>query len=134
MDTVWTILKVLAAIAILAQPIVLFIIIKRMQRKHANLSNMSVEALRALAIKQPFLHCNKVIQELKSQNEDISFALPLLLKLAADCNPASQIIGWGGLKHYFAEQLPDLDFTKNRPNADEQKWIQSRLDESAIGG
>lgn len=128
MDAVWTILKALAAVAILAQAIIMFIIIRRM-RKHADLPSMPIEDLRALAKKQPFLHCNKVIQELKSRNEDISFALPLLLKLATDRNVAAQIIGWGGLKQYFADQLPDLDFTKNRPNSDERNWIQSRLDE-----
>jgi hypothetical protein len=127
MDTVWTILKVLSGVAILAQPIIIFIIIKRMQRKHADLPSMPVEDLRTLAAKQPFLHCNKVIQELKSRNEDISFAFPLLLKLAADRNAAAQIIGWGGLKQYFADQLPDFDFTKNRPNTDERNCIQSRL-------
>ena len=120
-------LKVLAAVAIFAQPIVWFIIIKRMKRKHADLSSMPIEDLRALEEKQPFLHCNKVIQELNSRNEDISFALPLLLKLAADRNVAAQIIGWGGLKQYFADQLPDLDFSKNRPHPNEQNWIKSRL-------
>jgi len=128
MDIVWTMLKVLFAVAILAQAIIMFILIKRMHQKNANLPSMSTEKLRALATKQPFLHCNKVIQELKSRNEDISFALPLLLKLAADRNVATRIIGWGGLKQYFADQLPDLDFTKNRPNSDERNWINSRLD------
>ena len=127
MDAVWTILKVLAGVVILAQLIIIIIIIKRMQRKHASLPDMPAEDLRALAAKQPLLHCNKVIEELKSRNEDISFAFPLLLKLAADRNPAAQIIGWAGLREYFLDQLPDLDFTKNRPNSDKRNWIQSRL-------
>lgn len=128
MDIVWTILKVLAGVLVLALIIIPFILIKRMQQKHLDLLSMSAEDLRSLAAKQPFLHCNKVIQELKSRNEDISFALPLLLKLAVDRNIAAQIIAWRGLKHYFADQLPDLDFTKNRPNSDERNWIKSRLD------
>jgi hypothetical protein len=127
MDTVWLILKILVAIAACTQLILWLIVIKRMKWKHADLSSMSIEDLRSLAVKLPFLHCNKVIQELNSRNEDISFALPLLLKLAADRNAAAQIIGWGGLKQYFADQLPDLDFSKNRPNSNEQNWIKSRL-------
>lgn len=129
MDIVWTILKVLAGIVALANILFPIIIIKRMKRKHAALPNMPVEDLRALAAKQPFLHCNRVIQELKSRNEDISFALPLLLKLAAHRKIAGRIIGWAVLRQYFADQLPELDFTKNRPNSSERNWIKSRLNE-----
>jgi hypothetical protein len=70
-----------------------------------------------------------VIQELKSRNEDISFALPLLLRLAAHRNMAARIVGWNGLRQYFADQLPDFDFTKNRPNSSERNWIESMLNE-----
>lgn len=127
MDIVWTILKVLAAVVILAQILFPIIMIKRMKRRDADLPNMPVEELRALAAKQPFLHCNRVIQELKARNEDISFALPLLLKLTAHRKMAARIIGWSVLRQYFADQLPNLDFTKNRPNSKERKWIKSRL-------
>ena len=129
MDIVWTILKALAAVVILAQILFPIIIIKRMKRRNVDLPNMPVEDLRALAAKQPFLHCIRVIQELKSRNEDISFALPLLLKLAAHRKLAARIIGWSALRQYFADQLPDLDFTKNRPNSSERNWIESKLDE-----
>ena len=91
--------------------------------------HLPVEDLQALAAKQPFLHCNKVIQELKSRNEDISFALPLLLKLAVHRTMAARIVGWSGLRQYFADQLPDLDFTKNRPNSGERNRIESKLNE-----
>ena len=129
MDIVWTILKVLAGIVAFANILFTIIIFKRMKRRDAALPNMSVEDLRALAAKQPFIHCNRVIQELKSRNEDISFALPLLLKLAVHRNMAARIVGWSGLKQYFSDQLPDLDFTKGRPNACERNWIESKLNE-----
>jgi hypothetical protein len=127
MDTFWTILKILVVVVFFSQPICIFVIIKRMERKHEEIPSMSSEDLRVLATKQPFLHCNKVIKELRSRNEDISFALPLLLKLAVNRNPLVQKIGWAGLKEYFAAQLSNLDFTKKRPNSEERKWIKSGL-------
>jgi hypothetical protein len=128
MDTVWTMLKVLGAVVILAQPIVGFIIIRRMQRKHGDLPSMPVEDLRALAEKSPFLHCNKVLGELSRRNEDISFALPVLFSLAVDDKMVVQLIGWGGLSTYFSDKFPNLDFSKNRPTRAERDWILSQLD------
>jgi hypothetical protein len=127
MDTVWTILKILAVVAFFSLPIYKFIIIKQMERKRKNIPGMTSEDLRVLAFKQPFLHCNDVIKELKSRNEDISFALPLLLKLAVNRNPLVQTMGWAGLKQYFTDQLSNIDFTKDRPNSEERKWIESFL-------
>jgi hypothetical protein len=124
MDIIWTILKILVVVAFFSLPIYKLIIIKRMERRRKNIPGMTSEYLRVLAFKQPFLHCNDVIKELKSRNEDISFAMPLLFKLAINRNLASQIMGWSGLKQYFTDQLSNLDFTKDRPNSEERKWIE----------
>lgn len=127
MDTLWTVLKVMGAILVLSQPIVGFVLIKRMERKHADLPNMSVDALRALAERQPIQHCHKVIEELKSRNEDVSFAIPILFKLAIQRNPGAYIIPWGVLKGHFSDVLPGLDLSKSKPGPEERNWMQSKL-------
>ena len=128
MEQIWTILKTVACVIVFASPIVFFILFKRIQRLHGRLHEMSTDELRALAEKSPFLHCNKVLEELSHRNEDISFALPLLFSLAIDEKMAVQLIGWGGLRTYFSDKLPNLDFSKNRPTTAEKNWILSELD------
>lgn len=98
-----------------------------MKQQHADLPNMSVENLRSLAEQQPVLHCHKVIEELKSRNEDISFAIPILFRLAVQRNPGAYIIPWGILKNHFSDVLPDLDLSKIKPGTEERNWMQSKL-------
>ena len=127
METFWTVLKTIGAIVILSQPIIGLVILKRMQRKHADLVNMSSADLRALAAKHPAVHCLKVVEELKARGEDVRFALPMLYSLAIQKNTAAYLIGWGGLKLYFSDILPDLDLSKKKPTSKDINWMLSRL-------
>jgi len=129
MDDIKIILQIICGIVIIMQPVLWYVCIKRMRKKHADLPSMNPDELRTLATKQPILHCHKVIEELKNRNEDFSFALPVLLKLAVDRNPASRLIGWGVLKQHFAGMLPELDFSKSKPNSTESKWIKFKLNQ-----
>jgi uncharacterized protein YneF (UPF0154 family) len=123
-----TILQVVGGLAfVLATPIAGYLLTRKMQKQHADLPNMSVDALRSLATQQPVMHCHKVIEELKSRDEDISFAIPVLFKLAIQRSPAAYIIGWGVLKNHFADVLPDLDLSKPKPGPEERNVMQSKL-------
>jgi len=123
-----TILQVVGGIGfLLAQPLLWWWLLKRMKKQHADLPNMSVDALRALATQQPILHCHKVLEELTSRNEDISFAIPILFKMALQRSPGAYIIPWGVLKNHFADVLPGLDLSKSKPGVEERNWMQSKL-------
>ena len=128
METFWTIVKILGAILVLSQLIAPIFVLKRIKRIHSELPNMSTADLRALALKEPFVHCSEVLDELSSRDEDISFALPLLFELAVRKLPAAYIVGWGGLKRHFSDQLPNFDFSKSRPNPEERNFMKLELD------
>lgn len=121
-------LQVVGGLAVvLATPVAGHLLIRRMKKQHADLPTMPADALRALAAKQPVMHCHKVIEELKSRDEDISFAIPILFKLAVQRSPAAYIIGWGVLKNHFTEVLPDLDLSKPKPGPEERNLMKSKL-------
>jgi len=123
-----TILQVVGGLAfVLATPVAGYLLTRRMKKQQADLPHMSVDALRSLAARQPVMHCHKVIEELKSRDEDISFAIPILFKLAVQRSPTAYIIGWGVLRNHFADVLPDLDLSKPKPGPEERNLMQSKL-------
>jgi hypothetical protein len=86
------------------------------KRRTSKIPAMSSEELKKMASKQPALYCNDIIKELISRGEDISFAMPLFLKMVCSKNLLNRLIGWQGLKIYFSEKLTEIDFSEARPS------------------
>ena len=105
----------------------MFVLVRRIQRRHENIPEMDSRALRVLATKSPLLYGAKVLDELLVRDEDTSFALPLFYEMAIDKKLAHKLIGWGCLRKYFSDQLANLDLTKDRPSENDMVWIQSEL-------
>lgn len=125
-----SILEVVGGLVWLVSMALIFLSLLRMNRQQAKLPSMSTEELRSLLSKQPVLHSNKILEQLKSRGEDITFALPILFELALQRNVVRRLVGWGGLSQYFADTLPTLDFSKHKPTPAERSWMQSQLDRS----
>lgn len=132
MDTLLSILAGLGGALVVGVQVWSMVEMKRAERKNKRLHTFSVEELKALATSIPLLHCNSVLRELQSREEDYSFALPLLVKLALQRNMAGRMVGWGGLQMYFADKLPDFDFSKPKPSAEERVWLQTILEASSV--
>ena len=102
----------------------------RTKKRTAKIPTISTEELKEMAVKQPLLYCNNVVKELLSRNEDISFTMPLYLKMACNKHLLNRLIGWQGLKVYFPEKLTQLDFSEERPSQKtltQLKSIESEL-------
>ncbi len=98
------------------------------KRHKSKIPTTSSEELKEMATKQPLLYCNDIVKELLSRGDDISFAMPLFLKMACDKKRLNRHIGWQGLKIYFSERLADIDFSEVRPSKntlDRLKFIES---------
>lgn len=101
-----------------------------MKRRTSKIPSMSSKKLKEMASKQPLLYGNDIIKELLSQGEDISFAMPLYLKMACSKKSLNRLFGWAGLKTYFSEKLTEIDFNEVRPSKhtlEQLRSIESRF-------
>ena len=105
----------------------------RVKKRTSKMQTMPNEELKEIAIKQPLLYCNNVVKELLSRNEDISFAMPLYLKMACNKNLLNRLLGWQGLKVHFSEKLTQIDFTEERPSQNTLNQLRSIEAEFAKG-
>lgn len=128
-ETLTILFKVAGGVFLLANFVWFPLMMRRVERTNKNLKQLSAEGLQELATRKPAFHCVPVVRELKSRGEEASFALPLLLKMALDRRYVMRLFGWAGLKEHFAAKLPDIDFSKPKPTAQERAWMQALLDE-----
>jgi len=101
-----------------------------MKRRTSKIPEMSSEELKKMASKQPLLYGNNIVKELISRGEDISFAMPLYLKMARSKKLLNRLFGWAGLKTYFSERLTEIDFNEVRPSKhtiEQLKFIESKF-------
>jgi hypothetical protein len=95
---------------------------------------MTTDELKQMAGKYPVIYSGAIIKELLSRREDISFALPLYLKMACSKKSLNRIFGWAGLKTYFSKTLTEIDFAETRPSQatlNQLRLLESKFNDSS---
>jgi hypothetical protein len=82
-----------------------------------HISSFSDEKLRRILSKRKkfAFHC-MAAGELKQRGVDITFSMPTFLSSAVSRNLGARFLGWSGLRAFFSETIPDIDFATYPPS------------------
>jgi hypothetical protein len=98
----------------------------RVLKSAGRIPALSSEELTALFDRPSNIHLFlKAAEELKRRQQNIDFVLPHFIDMVMANNTTACQIGWSGLKQFFRDQLPGVDFSPLMPTAE----IRIRLKE-----
>jgi len=102
-----------------------------LKRKQREIPKKSTDELKSICQGEPnVVLLGPAIEELKSRNEDISFALPSILEMALSKNMVKNIFGRSFIKTHFAEKLPHIDLSEqtfSRPTLEKLSELREQI-------